>query len=143
MIRRKTWKALWTLLLAFLALGCGDLTGPSHKLVPAFIFGFTQDDPQLVLEGQTKAVEVGLKTYGSSCRSKGEVRVSIKTKKRKIQLSPFDYRSTDSPCLDILQVFDHSLRVDLEAGGRWTVLLVGRDVNDSQVQFDFEVDIPN
>lgn len=125
-------------LLPFLGC-CSDSTGPSEKLVPAFITGFNLDDPHLQLSVAGLSLSFEAATYGNSCRSKGETEIVQDVENHKLILSPFDRITSGPVCLDLLQTFIHSGTVILNEGGLWTVVLAGQEPPGKSVEFSFEV----
>jgi hypothetical protein len=128
-------------LLVLLLVDCGAPTEPERKLVPGLIEGFRQDDPRITLGMDGTSLTIGVVSYGNTCREKGELRVAASQETHTVSVSPFDWLSTRRICDDILRIFDHSITVELEEAGSWTVVLTGQDVSHEPVQFQYSLDV--
>ena len=113
--------------VACVVLGaCSGPTEPVSELVPGLIAGFFDGDPQisLVLDGTVLTVNVS--SYGNSCRTKGELRVTEASGSRLVTAAPFDWvLPAGSSCVDIQRTFNNSSTIELDGPGTWTVRVSG------------------
>lgn len=130
---------LAVLSLSVLLTGCESPSGPDRVLEPGIIVGALEDDPQVALTTEGDSLTVEVTTYGDGCRSKGETRVTLDVDTRSATVAPFDWSATEGICTAILNSFDHSVTLNLEGGGEWTVVVAGTDMQGQSVQFQFPV----
>jgi hypothetical protein len=112
-------------------LGCED--GPSglppEGEQPAYLEHYG-DGPRIqvpteAVVGQT--VEIWIQTYGGGCIQAGRTEVEVTS--LRVHVRPYDvYPDPDAICTKDIRFLDHSVSVQLEAEGSYTVEVIGTRV---------------
>ena len=126
---------LRTLALSFVPLlltaGCASPTRIQEVRYPAATLLLTPDDyessfnaPDTVRAGVP--FRVVFRTFGAGCDRKGETEITYAGEGRRVELRPFDYTRTDTPCSPAIQRFDHAARVVFNRPGEAVIHTYGR-----------------
>jgi hypothetical protein len=131
--------------LGLLVTCCSDPMGTAleRELVPGMIDGRGGDNPRITPNVNETSVTIAVVTMGDACYEQGELRVSVSWENRTVSVSPFDWVSYNQDCPTFHLTFTHSITVDLEEAGLWTVVVIGQDVNHESVQFEYSPDLGN
>lgn len=143
MARRKAVFAVFAIAIAG-SSGCGFLTDPETTEELAFITGFDSEDPVVDVPAVVTAGEeftVHITTYGSnSCWTRG--RTDVELSGSAITVTPYDNRSGERNCADVVGLFDHSVSITIPDSGVAELKIRGRDMpSGTEVTFTFPLQV--
>jgi hypothetical protein len=108
-------------------------------MVPGLLTGYDSGDPQVSQQVDGPDLSIEVRTYGNSCRAKGELRLSKNASTKIITVAPFDWLTSGVSCDLILLHFDHSTSVELGNPEDWTVSLSGISSTGEPVEFQIPI----